>query len=158
MPSNVIDSKILEVEEEVKSKPVASPEPPAKEKAAAPPSQDDALSKMVPMKKKGLEPLTSPDSKPPAHLAPLNAEKEKKQIAEVDKELKKIEEKKETSLDYADDFDEEIPEDLPEEDQFEESADKEGHGASNSQSMGMDPSVTSLDIEGYDHIEEVQLI
>jgi hypothetical protein len=30
-------------------------------------------------------------------------------------------------------------------------------GAGGSQSMGMDPSVTSLDIEGYDYVEQVQL-
>jgi hypothetical protein len=57
-----------------------------------------------------------------------------------------------------DDFDEEeIDEDLPV--NFDESDDKFGEEPkeSASQSIGMDPSVTSLDIEGYDFIEKVQL-
>ncbi len=59
--------------------------------------------------------------------------------------------------DYEDDF-EDIEEDLPVED-FDpaESHDKNPEfvesGMSGSQSMGMDPSVQSLDVEDYDHIE-----
>ena len=68
--------------------------------------------------------------------------------------------KKQTAVDddYDDDFEDDIVEDLPiedidaddhkEKDPFAES------GVSASQSMGMDPSVTSLDIEGYDHVEQ----
>jgi len=58
--------------------------------------------------------------------------------------------------DYEDDF--EIVEDLPVEDFHEDDGkDKDAFaesGVSASQSMGMDPSVTSLDIEGYDYVEQ----
>eukprot|EP00344_Euplotes_crassus_P011504 CAMPEP_0197003670 /NCGR_PEP_ID=MMETSP1380-20130617/11218_1 /TAXON_ID=5936 /ORGANISM="Euplotes crassus, Strain CT5" /LENGTH=269 /DNA_ID=CAMNT_0042422241 /DNA_START=243 /DNA_END=1053 /DNA_ORIENTATION=+ len=64
--------------------------------------------------------------------------------------------------DYEDDFEDDIEEDLPVED-FDpaESPDKnpEFHesGMSGSQSMGMDPSVQSLDVEDYDHIEKAMI-
>ena len=61
--------------------------------------------------------------------------------------------------DYNDDFEDDIEEDLPVEDfDPQESKDKNlefgESGVSASQSMGMDPSVQSLDIEEYDHIEQ----
>jgi hypothetical protein len=57
---------------------------------------------------------------------------------------------------YDDDFEDDIAEDLPVED-FDTGVDKNPEfgesGVSGSQSMGMDPSVNSLDIEEYDHVE-----
>lgn len=96
-----------------------------------------------------------------------SVEKEKKKLTEVDKKLKEFEAPKTIEIknqkpkddEYEDDdFEDDIAEDLPvedidaeygkEKDQFAES------GVSQSQSMGMDPSVTSLDIEGYDYVEQ----
>lgn len=60
--------------------------------------------------------------------------------------------------DYDDDFEDDIAEDLPVED-YDAGFDKDKNpefgesGVSGSQSMGMDPSVNSLDIEEYDHVE-----
>ena len=64
--------------------------------------------------------------------------------------------------DYEDDFEDDIVEDLPVEDyDASETKDKNPEftesGVSASQSYGMDPSVTSLDIEGYDHVEQAIL-
>ena len=61
--------------------------------------------------------------------------------------------------DYDDDFEDDIVEDLPVED-YDANEPKDNNpefgesGVSGSQSYGMDPSVTSLDIEGYDHVEQ----
>lgn len=61
--------------------------------------------------------------------------------------------------DYEDDFEDDIIEDLPVED-FDPVDNKDKNpefgesGISASQSMGMDPSVNSLDIEEYDHVEQ----
>lgn len=63
---------------------------------------------------------------------------------------------------YGDDFDEDIEEDLPEVDHLLESNDnpqKESMGGITvSQSLGVDPSVDSLALEDYDHIEPVERI
>ena len=65
---------------------------------------------------------------------------------------------------YEDDFDE-IEEDLPENDddeQVDEGVAKSGniagsgHGITASQSLGVDPSVDSLALEDYDHVEPVE--
>jgi len=61
---------------------------------------------------------------------------------------------------------EEIDEDLPVQDDLEASGDRlasvakigESHGITVSQSLGIDPSVDSLALEDYDHIEPVELI
>lgn len=60
--------------------------------------------------------------------------------------------------DYDDDFEDDIAEDLPVED-FDANDHRDNHefgesGVSASQSMGIDPSVNSLDIEEYDHVEQ----
>lgn len=66
---------------------------------------------------------------------------------------------------YGDDFEEEIDEDIPDTDQLLESNDNNnGHknitesagGITVSQSLGVDPSVDSLALEDYDHIEPVE--
>jgi hypothetical protein len=116
-----------------------------------------------------------------------SVDKEKQSLEEVDKKLKEFEKegmkmqinkpspdkkshkfgdkgkKKVTDLDdYEDDFEDDIVEDLPVED-FEANEPKDKNpeftesGVSASQSYGMDPSVTSLDIEGYDHVEQAIL-
>jgi len=71
---------------------------------------------------------------------------------------------------YDDDFDDDdIPEDLPEDkiDPLEDDADLNarsanvagsGHGITVSQSLGVDPSVDSLALEDYDHVEPVERI
>lgn len=65
---------------------------------------------------------------------------------------------------YEDDFDE-IEEDLPQSDVDQEAADDavksgnvagSGHGITASQSLGVDPSVDSLALEDYDHVEPVE--
>jgi len=65
---------------------------------------------------------------------------------------------------YEDDFDE-IEEDLPQSDVEQEAADDavksgnvagSGHGITASQSLGVDPSVDSLALEDYDHVEPVE--
>ncbi len=101
-------------------------------------------------------------------LDPISAEKEKKEIAEMEQKLKNIEtapiqasfEKKlsnNASDDYIEDFDgDDISEDIPAPEVEDYIEDKQAN--SQSQSIGMDPSVTSLDIEGYDYVERVQLI
>ena len=65
------------------------------------------------------------------------------------------------SNDYDDDFEDDIEESLPAEDvddldpnKFEES----GNAFTGSQSMGMDPSVNTLAMDEYDHVEEVNRI
>jgi hypothetical protein len=65
---------------------------------------------------------------------------------------------------YEDDFDE-IDEDLPERDDLDEVEESarggkigESHGITVSQSLGIDPSVDSLALEEYDHIEPVDRI
>jgi hypothetical protein len=68
--------------------------------------------------------------------------------------------------DYNDDFEEEIDEELPEDnynddDGFGGGSGKHGAGQSDvgitvSQSLGVDPSVDSLALEDYDHIEPVE--
>ena len=113
-----------------------------------------------------------------------SVDKEKQSLEEVDKKLKEFEKdgmkmqinkpspdkksqkfgdkgkKKVTDFDdYDDDFEDDIVEDLPVEDfDVNEPKDKNPEftesGVSASQSYGMDPSVTSLDIEGYDHVEQ----
>lgn len=113
-----------------------------------------------------------------------SVDKEKKRLEEVDKKIKEFEDDsvkmevkkpspdhkstkfgnkaskpKDDLDDYDDDFEDDIVEDLPVED-FDANDPKDKNpefaesGASASQSMGMDPSVTSLDIEGYDHVEQ----
>ena len=62
--------------------------------------------------------------------------------------------------DYDDDFEEEIEEDLPEDD-LDGSGENfnkvgESHGITVSQSLGIDPSVDSLALEEYDHVEPVE--
>ena len=65
---------------------------------------------------------------------------------------------------YGDDFDEEIEEDLPEDNHLLDSNDNMNHkpiteslgGVTVSQSLGVDPSVDSLALEDYDHIEPVE--
>ena len=90
---------------------------------------------------------------------PLTTEDEKKQIAEVDKALEQIGSGQKqadvsaASDDYDDGFDDDIVEELP----VEEPDLNPESGAGGSQSMGLDPSVTSLDIEGYDYVGQVQL-
>lgn len=165
-----IKSSMLTVEDDVKATPVMPVE-----QAPKSPPKPDPLSKLdkIPAKKRGLEPLDkkSPDntSAKSNGLSSLTSEPEKKHIADVDKQLKDLQDNKgmmaqiekkpsDISEDYVDDFDEEeIDEDLPV--NFDESDDKFGEEPkeSASQSIGMDPSVTSLDIEGYDFIEKVQL-
>ena len=77
----------------------------------------------------------------------------------------KKEEKKDDFIDtYGDDFEEDIEEDLPEDNHLLES--NENHpkqgitesagGITVSQSLGVDPSVDSLALEDYDHIEPVE--
>ena len=66
---------------------------------------------------------------------------------------------------YDDDFDDDIEEDLPvEENNFDEAdlnarsgnVAGSGHGITVSQSLGVDPSVDSLALEDYDHVEPVE--
>ena len=62
---------------------------------------------------------------------------------------------------YGDDFEEEIEEDLPEDNHLLDSNDHhknitESAGITVSQSLGVDPSVDSLALEDYDHIEPVE--
>ena len=64
---------------------------------------------------------------------------------------------------YGDDFEEEIEEDIPEVDHLLESNDnphknitERAGGITVSQSLGVDPSVDSLALEDYDHIEPVE--
>lgn len=113
-----------------------------------------------------------------------SVDKEKKSLDEVDKKLKEFENgmkmeiakpspdkkshkfggkntkpKTDDFADYEDDFEDDIDEDLPVEDfDMNDHKDKNPEftesGVSASQSYGMDPSVTSLDIEGYDHVEQ----
>ena len=93
---------------------------------------------------------------------PLSTAAEKQTLAEADKQLKdlsdpfgssnKNQDISNASDDYEDGFDDDIQEDLPVEEPELNLDEPEGQ----SQSMGMDPSVTSLDIEGYDYVEEVQ--
>lgn len=75
---------------------------------------------------------------------------------------------KETGSDanYDDDFDDDIPEDLPE-DKIDYDADLNarsnnlggsGAGITVSQSLGVDPSVDSMALEDYDHVEPVERI
>jgi len=74
--------------------------------------------------------------------------------------------KQEKDLDtYEDDFDNEIPEDFQEDNNLLESNDQmpgarslgnSGVGVTVSQSLGVDPSVDSLALEDYDHIEPVE--
>lgn len=133
-------------------------------------------------KKGGLQPLDF-NPKVEEDKFSDSVDNEKKKLAEVDKKLrefqsdsafefeapkqspdkksKKIESKqpkKDAIDDYEDDFEDDIIEDLPVEDMYgRDSRDKDPFtesGMSASQSMGMDPSVTSLDIEGYDHVEQ----
>ena len=69
---------------------------------------------------------------------------------------------------YMDDFEDDIQEDLPEVDdnQFGASVGRggageisgSGQGVTVSQSLGVDPSVDSLALENYDHIEPVERI
>ena len=131
-------------------------------------------------KKGGLEPL---DFNPKEDLSD-SVDKEKKNLSEVDKKLKEFEndtmkvemdraspdtkaqkfgskgrDAKPVADDYEDDFEDDIAEDLPVED-FEASEKKDKNpefgesGMSGSQSMGMDPSVNSLDVEEYDYVEK----
>lgn len=64
---------------------------------------------------------------------------------------------------YDDDFEDDIEEDLPEEQPHDILADADGAAASGgnmgvtvSQSLGVDPSVDSLALEDYDHVEPVE--
>jgi hypothetical protein len=67
---------------------------------------------------------------------------------------------------YGDDFDEEIDEELPEENNLLDSNDNVNRmgnqaaqsigGITVSQSLGVDPSVDSLALEDYDHVEPVE--
>ena len=68
---------------------------------------------------------------------------------------------------YNDDFDDDIEEDLPEDNNLLESHGDAGQnrgpgesmgGVTMSQSLGVDPSVDSLALEDYDHIEPVERI
>ena len=75
-------------------------------------------------------------------------------------------EKSSNDLDnYDDDFDDDIEEDLPpEQNEFDEAdlnarsgnVAGSGHGITVSQSLGVDPSVDSLALEDYDHVEPVE--
>ena len=88
-------------------------------------------------------------------------------MANLEKEFKKQKDfKKQESdekLDYDDDFEQDIEEDLPEDrddpmndiDGNEKSA---GVAITVSQSLGVDPSVDSLALEDYDHVEPVERI
>lgn len=65
---------------------------------------------------------------------------------------------------YGDDFDEEIVEELPEDNNLLDSNENVGRvnpahslgGITVSQSLGVDPSVDSLALEDYDHVEPVE--
>ena len=64
---------------------------------------------------------------------------------------------------YGDDFEDEIEEDLPEDNHLLDSNDNANQGIAQSlggitvsQSLGVDPSVDSLALEDYDHIEPVE--
>ena len=69
---------------------------------------------------------------------------------------------------YDDDFDDEIEEDLPEQNDVVDDTDLNARSANNvagsgqgitvSQSLGVDPSVDSLALEDYDHVEPVERI
>lgn len=68
---------------------------------------------------------------------------------------------------YDDDFDDDIEEDLPEQNDIVVDEDLNarsanvagsGHGITVSQSLGVDPSVDSLALEDYDHVEPVERI
>mmetsp|Transcript_5324 Transcript_5324/g.4040 ORF Transcript_5324/g.4040 Transcript_5324/m.4040 type:complete len:99 (-) Transcript_5324:35-331(-) len=81
--------------------------------------------------------------------------------ASIDKKPPKKEEIADT---YNDDFDEDIEEDIPVDDLLE-SNDRHGQGVpaaqslggfTGSQSYGVDPSVDSLALEDYDHVEPVE--
>ena len=105
-------------------------------------------------------------------------DKANKMVEEVSREEKtgyraeipnvKKEEKKNEIIDtYGDDF-EEIDEDLPEDNHLLDSNDNYNHqnqaitesagGITVSQSLGVDPSVDSLALDDYDHIEPVERI
>ena len=86
----------------------------------------------------------------------------KAEILEPPKDKKPVEE-----IDaYNDDFDEDIEEELPEDnhlleshgDQQQNRNPGESIGVTMSQSLGVDPSVDSLALEDYDHIEPVERI
>lgn len=126
-------------------------------------------------KKGGLQPLDFNPKEEDKHDD--SVEGEKKKLDDIDKKLKEFgsdsmqievpkaspEKPKKPAPakvedDYEDDFEDDIVEDLPVED-FDVDDHKEKDnlaesGVSASQSMGMDPSVTSLDIEGYDYVEQ----
>ena len=60
---------------------------------------------------------------------------------------------------YDDDFDYDIEEELPEDQDAQQSArqvETSGQGITVSQSLGVDPSVDSLALEDYDHVEPVE--
>lgn len=152
--------------------------PPSQEK---PGNKLSPLGDLPPLtQKKGLEPL---DFNPKEDLSD-SVDREKKNLSEVDKKLKQFESdsmkmemdraspdtkaqkfgtknrvNKPAADDYDDDFEDDIVEDLPVED-FEASEKKDKNpefgesGMSGSQSMGMDPSVQSLDVEEYDYVEK----
>ena len=83
-------------------------------------------------------------------------------VNDFGKKLSKKEE--EIAETYGDDFEEEIDEDLPVDDLL--GSDGDGHRLGNvgqslggitvSQSLGVDPSVDSLALEDYDHVEPVE--
>lgn len=126
------------------------------------PKEEDKFSDSVDKEKQSLEEVdkklkefeAKDAMKMPAHKPSPDkkshkfGDKTKKKVADFD--------------DYEDDFEDDIVEDLPVEDyDASETKDKNPEftesGVSASQSYGMDPSVTSLDIEGYDHVEQAIL-
>ena len=88
--------------------------------------------------------------------------------AQFDSQTRYKESKKEELVEtYNDDFDEEIDEDLPVDDLLESNDNQNRAGGSQgagqsmggitvSQSLGVDPSVDSLALEDYDHVEPVE--
>ena len=66
---------------------------------------------------------------------------------------------------YEDDFDEDIEEDIPDDGGSDDPCTKsgniagsQGYGITVSQSLGVDPSVDSLALEDYDHVEPVERV
>jgi hypothetical protein len=129
-------------------------------------------------KKGGLEPLNFNPKEDPMGDLTDSVDKEKKNLDEVDKKLKQFENdgmkmevskpspdkqshkfssnaRKPGAVDMVEDYeDEDFEDDFEATDPKDKNPEFVESGISASQSMGMDPSVNSLDIDEYDHVEQ----
>lgn len=119
-----------------KTPPKKSPEPAVKEESKASKYSSDAVNK-----KDDLSYLNKKEEKPKASPQPKSSKKDDNE--------------------YDDDFDDDIIEEmLPEDNNLGDNDDdkmftESGNAFTGSQSMGMDPSVNTLAMDEYDHVEEV---